>query len=220
MYNVLIGCDQAYYDKWAITLLGSIQHYAPWVSLHCHIVNPTNFKQLPYVSYTTETKDLSDPDVFAGYLQAVRFIKAYELFPNSEPVIVIDTDSICTQSFTEQEFDQVHLDQPVILYKEKTQRWLAGFISMGTGNFRKDFHDILLSIPLEKFKGFWDQTCLRTLNDQYKFKRCPSKWMIIGKSKNSNFLTLKGEQKELDEYLRRYKQIQSSIDIESDQSSD
>jgi len=74
MYNILIGCDQSYYDTWARTLLRSIQHYAPWVSLHCHIVNPSNtLTKLDHVSYTTEVRDLSDPNVFNGYLQQFVF---------------------------------------------------------------------------------------------------------------------------------------------------
>jgi hypothetical protein len=212
MYNILIGCDQTYYDTWARTLLRSIQHYAPWVSLHCHIVNPGNtLTRLDHVSYTTEERDLSDPNVFNGYLQAVRFLKAYELFPNNEPVIIVDADSICTRSFSQEQYDQVHLDHPVVLYKEKTTRWLAGFISMGSNTFRKDFYDLLMSKPIEEWSGFWDQTCLKQLDNKYNFTRCPSEWMSIGKLRNSHFLTLKGEQKETDKYLDQYIKIKKSI---------
>ena len=220
MYNILIGCDQSYYDTWATTLLWSIQHYAPWVNLHCHIVNPSNtLNKLDHVSYTTEERDLSDPDVFSGYLQAVRFLKAYELFPNNEPVIVVDTDSICTHSFTKEQFDQVHLDHPVVLYKEKTSRWLAGFISMGSNTFRKDFHDLLMSKPIEEWAGFWDQTCLKQLNDKHVFEKAPIDWMSIGKNGNESiFLTLKGEQKELEKYLGNYLKVKTQI--ENSQSSD
>ena len=219
MYNILIGCDQSYYDTWARTLLGSIQHYATWVSLHCHIVNPSNtFTQLDHVSYTTEERDLSNPDVFNGYLQAVRFLKAYELFPNNEPVIIVDTDSICTRSFTKEQFDQVHLNNPVVLYKEKTTRWLAGCISMGANTFRKDFYDLLMSKPIEEWSGFWDQTCLKQLSNTHNFIKCPPEWMSIGKLRNSHFLTLKGEQKETEKFLGAYRKIKT--DIQNSQSSD
>ena len=39
--NILVGCDQTYYDEWAVPLLKSINKHNPWINLHCHIVNPT-----------------------------------------------------------------------------------------------------------------------------------------------------------------------------------
>lgn len=209
---ILIGCDQKYYDQWATTLLRSIHYYAPWVKLHCHVVNPDNLKQIPNVSYTTEEKDLSDPDVFNGYLQAVRFLKAYELFPNNEPVIIVDADSICTHSFSQEQYDQVHLDTPVVLYKEKTTRWLAGFISMGSNTFRKDFYDLLMSKPIEEWSGFWDQKCLKQLSNTHNFIKCPTEWMSIGKNGlRSIFLTLKGDQKTTEKYLLYYNKVKAKV---------
>ena len=98
-----------------------------------------------------------------------------------------------------------------MLYKEKTSRWLAGFISMGSNTFRKGFYDLLMSKPIEEWSGFWDQTCLKQLDNKYNFTKCPSEWMSIGKLRNSHFLTLKGEQKETDKYLDQYIKIKKSI---------
>ena len=53
-YNILIGCDTIYYRDWGISLLASIQHYCPWINLHCHIVNPEEIDELPGVDYTYE----------------------------------------------------------------------------------------------------------------------------------------------------------------------
>ena len=92
MRTVLIGCDQAYYDTWAITLLRSIQYHAPWVSLHCHIVNPENLTKIPNVTYTTEHRIFSNDDAMTAYLQAVRFKVAYEEYSN-QPVMIVDADS-------------------------------------------------------------------------------------------------------------------------------
>ena len=45
--NILIGCDQSYYEQWAINLVKSIQHFNPFVQCHVHIVNPDNYQKLP-----------------------------------------------------------------------------------------------------------------------------------------------------------------------------
>jgi hypothetical protein len=210
--NILIGCDQKYYDQWATTLLRSIHYYAPWVNLHCHVVNPTKLKKLSFVNYTTEEKEFKDNVVKIGYLQAVRFLKAYELFPNDEPVLILDADSICTRSFNERLFDAIHQDNPVVLRKEKTNRWLAGFISLGTSTFRKDYYKLLTKKPIDQWAGFWDQQCLKKLSYEYDFIQCPTQWMSIGKNGNQSiFLTLKGDQKTSEKFLPYYNEIKRKI---------
>ena len=43
-YNVLVGCDQKYYNDWAENLILSIRHFNPWLTCHVHIVNPKKYK--------------------------------------------------------------------------------------------------------------------------------------------------------------------------------
>ena len=93
--HILVACDQKYYDKWAFNLLKSIQHFNshPWLSLHCHIVNPkeehTDWR-LEGVNYTTEKYDKGS----ITYLQAVRFLIESQKFKNDEHVRIPDADII------------------------------------------------------------------------------------------------------------------------------
>jgi len=96
--NILIGCDQSYYDDWAVPLLKSVQRHNPKVLLHCHIVNPTVENSLPNVSITTETREFLNDESKISYLQSARFIAANSKFRKNEKVIMIDADSICTRT--------------------------------------------------------------------------------------------------------------------------
>ena len=78
--NILIGCDQNYYEQWAINLIKSIRHFNPFVQCHVHIVNPGNYQKIPNVEYTTEFIGFPNEDVRIGYLQSVRFLKVAEKF--------------------------------------------------------------------------------------------------------------------------------------------
>src|SRR5210317_1926416 len=96
-YNVLIGCDQNYFDQWAVPLLQSINHHNPWLNLHCHIVNPTKENTLDSVSITHEKKDFLNNESKISYLQSVRFLAVANKFRKNEHVITLDADSICTR---------------------------------------------------------------------------------------------------------------------------
>ena len=70
--NILIGCDQNYYEQWAINLIKSIRHFNPFVQCHVHIVNPGNYQKIPNVEYTTEFID------FPIYLKVSKEEKDHE----------------------------------------------------------------------------------------------------------------------------------------------
>ena len=59
-YNILIACDQKYYDDWASVLLNTTHYHNPWIKLRCHVVNPVNLKKLDFVEYTTESISFSN----------------------------------------------------------------------------------------------------------------------------------------------------------------
>ena len=94
-YNVLLGCDQTYFDEWATPLLKSIQYHNPWLRLHCHIVNPTKQNKLQNVSITSESRSFHSEEAKISYLQAVRFLVAADKFSNNENVFTLDADTIC-----------------------------------------------------------------------------------------------------------------------------
>lgn len=202
-YNVLIGCDQAYYDKWGIELLLSIKRHNPQVSLHCHIINPERENILPDVDITTEERIFVNNNSRIAYLQAARFLIAAEKFSNNELIIILDADSICTRSFDDLEtlFSKQH-----ILKHHKEARWLAGFVTFIDNGFRNEYSSLLKETPVDEWAWGRDQYILNRLANKYNYKSLPIEWMSIGKNRcNSVFLTLKGKQKITNKYLNVYR---------------
>lgn len=210
VYNILIGCDQSYYDDWAVPLLNSIHRYNPRVVLHCHIVNPTVENSLANVSITTETREFLNDESKIAYLQSARFVAADSKFRKNEKVIMIDADSICTRTINDIEFSRLFSKQH-ILQHPKEARWLAGFVVFHDTGFREEYIKELCSIPVDDWKWGRDQLVLNALADKCNYQALPRTWMSIGKNKsNSVFLTLKGEQKTTDKYLGIYKKYKDS----------
>ena len=204
--NILIGCDQSYYEQWAINLIKSIRHFNPFVQCHVHIVNPGNYQKIPNVEYTTENINFPNEDVRIGYLQSVRFLKVAEKFSDKDLVMTLDADTICTRSFTPNDFIQT-ANKITCLRHLKDHHWLAGMVTFGQKGFKKQFRKLLMEKPIEDWKPFHDQEVLDTLSTKYKFNEQPRTlfWMSIGKNGNSSvFLTLKGNQKTKDKYLKIY----------------
>lgn len=209
-HTILIGCDQGYYDQWATNLLRSINKYAPWVKLHCHVVNPRDLAELPYVTYSTE--EFKDPPL--GYLEAVRFKVAHELYPNDE-LIILDADCICRRPFSQGDFDQLHQQGTTILRNTKNMRWLAGFVCPGNTAFLARLHQQLMSKPCEKWQSYWDQNCIKTvLRDMVAHELSPNwlRWNKIGKD-DPVFYTIKGkDHKHEAKYKKSYDQALEALD--------
>ena len=204
-YSILIACDQTYYDNWATTLLNSIYHHNPWITLRCHVVNPSNFKKLDFVKYTTESILFTNDTSKIAYLQAARFIAAAKI-PTSECVITLDADTICTREFTQEEFNKL-FEKQYVLQHPKDSRWLAGLVSFGPNDFRYRYAELLNSKPLDEWEWGRDQRVMPQLDKEFTFVPVDKKWMSIGKNKtNSAFLTLKGDQKITDKYLNIFKE--------------
>lgn len=204
-YNVVVGCDQSYFDIWATPLLHSIQKRMPWLSLHCHIVNPTNQNKLDNVSITYEHREFASDTAKIAYLQAVRFLVVANKFSDNEKVFTLDADTICTKHVDQSAFSAVFRHQ-YVLQHPKESRWLAGFVTFGNNGFRQEYAKQLESVPVNEWNWGRDQTVLSQLADQFNFKALPKEWMSIGKNKSgSAFLTLKGEQKETEKYLEVYR---------------
>ena len=204
VYNILVACDHIYYVDWAEHLLKSIHYHAPWVRLHCHIVNPQEFKKLGYVDYTFESISFTSEDSRIGYLQAVRFLVVADKFNNDELVMTLDADTICTKTFTEQDlsllFESLH-----VLSRPKDFRWLAGLVTFDQSNFRQDFANRLRDNPVSEWKIGCDQEVLVKLAETYNFTPVGVPWMAIGKTRVPTvFITLKGNQKTIDKYLSAF----------------
>ena len=205
LYNILIGCDQTYYDTWAVPLLLSIQRHNPWIHLHCHIVNPTKENNLTNVSITHEHRVFSSDESKISYLQSIRFLAVANKFSQNEKVITLDADTICTRAIEKIEIERL-FEKQYVLKHHKEDRWLAGFVSFNDNGFRQEYATELNSIPVNNWKWGRDQTILNNLADEYQFEKLDQLWMAIGKNRNSSaFLTLKGEQKETDKYLNVYR---------------
>jgi hypothetical protein len=202
-YSILIGCDQAYYNDWGITLLKSIIYHNPWIKLRCHVVNPDNLEELDTVEYTTEYLEFVSDEVRISYLQAVRFIAASKI-PMNENFITLDTDTICARSFTEEDFGTLFEKQHVMQH-HKQARWLACLVTFGQDNFRIRYAELLNQIPLDQWQWGRDQLIMPQLDKEYNFSPVGTKWIISGKIKNDSvFLTLKGDQKITNKYLTGY----------------
>ena len=204
-YNILIGCDQTYYDQWAVPLLASIQRHNPCINLHCHIVNPTKENSLENVDITSEQLEFISDESKISYLQSVRFLTVADKFCKNENVITLDADSICTRVITDKDLFELFENQYVLRH-HKDQRWLAGFITFNNNGFRQEYAQELRSIPIENWEWGRDQLILNSLSESYNFISLPWHWMGIGKNKNDcAFLTLKGEQKKINKYLNIYR---------------
>ena len=204
-YNILIGCDQTYFDKWAVPLLSSIQRHNPWINLHCHIVNPTKENTLDSVSITSERIEFVNDESKISYLQSVRFLAVANKFRKNEHVITLDADSICTRKIGTTAIERL-FEKQYVLKHHKENRWLAGFVVFNDNGFREEYALQLNSVPVDKWKWGRDQTVLNQLADEYKFEKLDPLWMAIGKNRNASaFLTLKGEQKETEKYLNVYR---------------
>jgi hypothetical protein len=204
-YNILIGCDQNYYDTWAVPLLQSIQRHNPWIQLHCHIVNPTKDNTLDNVDITYEQIEFVSDEVKISYLQSVRFLAVANKFSKNEPVITLDADTICTRKIGKIAIERLFEKQHVLKH-HKEDRWLAGFVTFNDNGFRQEYSKELQSLSLEKWRWGRDQTILNQFVKDYKFEPVDKLWMAIGKNRHhSAFLTLKGEQKITDKYLNIYR---------------
>jgi len=202
-YSILIACDQLYYDDWGIGLLKSINHHSPWIKLRCHVVNPINLEKLEFVEYTVEEIEFQNDEVKIAYLQAVRFIAASKI-PMNESFITLDADTICTRSFTEEEFATL-FDAHYVMQHPKDGRWLAGLVTFGQDDFRHQYAKALNSKPIRDWKWGRDQLVMPQLDNEYNFMPVGVEWITVGKNKNdSAFLTLKGDQKTTDKYLEKF----------------
>ena len=204
-YNVLLGCDQTYFDEWATPLLKSIQYHNPWLRLHCHIVNPTKQNKLQNVSITSESRSFHSEEAKISYLQAVRFLVAADKFSNNENVFTLDADTICTRKIGSGAAIENLFKRQHVLKHHKEDRWLAGFVVFNQNGFRQTFSQELRSVPYEDWLWGRDQTILNMFIKEFKFEPVHKLWMSIGKNKsNSAFLTLKGKQKTTEKYLEKF----------------
>jgi hypothetical protein len=203
-YNILIGCDQEYYDEWGVNCLESIQKYAPWINLHCHVVNPSELYQIPGVSYTTEEKEFVSDNHKVSYLQCIRFIIAPRVFKSDELVMAIDSDFVCVNTFTEEDFEKI-AQRITILQHPKSAKWLAGAVTFGTGDFRKEFVKELYADDDDFWPVGRDQNIIAALSTKYKYETLPKEWINTGKATDTAFfLTLKGGQKVQTNFVEAY----------------
>jgi len=205
VYNLVVGVDQNYFDKWATPLLNSIITRNPNLKLHCHIVNPTKTNKIKDVDITEETLAFDNETSKISYLQSVRFLVAANKFSTLENVMTIDADTICARSYIQEEIEALFSKQHVLQHF-KDGRWLAGLIAFHNSSFRQDFAKEIQSKPLEEWEWGRDQNVLAKFSDEYNFVSAPRNWISIGKNgAESIFLTLKGNQKHKDKYLHIYK---------------
>ena len=213
---ILISCDSLYYKDWGIALLTSMQVHVPWINLHCHIVNPArHYRKIPGVTYTIEERTFANEESKIGYLQAARFLAVRDQCHPNDFVMTIDCDSICVTPFSEKNFLQLFTtNETPVLQHPKHKGWLAGLVTFNRSNFRNDFADMLLDVPIDEWKIGRDQVILAQLAVKYNFSPVHRPWMNIGKLRlGTRFLTLKGAQKTSPKYLPGYEKSKAIIDL-------
>jgi len=207
MYNVLLGCDNLYYNKWTKNCIRSIQKFAPWINITVIIVNPIDLEKITNVRYIFNYINFENENSKIAYYQSVRFLKCVEVFPDEKFIMSIDCDTILTRPFSQEEFlsicKTIHIQR-----HQKDVRWMAGLVTYGTDVlFRKQLKEKLLSIPIKNWVYGWDQTVINELSKDFNYnKLLVGDWMSFGRG-NGKFLTLKGDQKISQEYLEKYKSI-------------
>ena len=209
--HILLSCDQAYYQDWAINCAKSIQHWVPWMQVSINLINTdTSIQKIPGVKYYHTSVDFSGFQSVAAYYQASRFLVASELFRDGDRVMILDCDTVCTKSFTQAEFAEV-CDRISVLWHLKSSRWLAGLVTLGPNlDFAKEYRRRLLEKDPSEWQYGHDQDILKQLADRYNFaKEPPGNWISIGKGKGT-FLTLKGDQKQSKKYLDPFLKITTS----------
>lgn len=205
--NILIACDNEYYNRWTINLIKSIQTYSTEIRITVIVVNPSHITELPGVQYVYDNIDFPNETCKIPYYQAVRFLKCYDIFSNKELVMSIDCDSICRKKIDSTEFRMVCSTVHVLKHPLK-DRFLAGMITFGHNNkFRKRFKEMLLSKPIEEWSYGWDQEVLSHLHKEFNYDLLDHNWMSIGKVADGIFYTLKGSQKDKPNFLERYNRI-------------
>lgn len=213
MNNILLSCDWNYYNDWARWCIKSIKHYNPWINITTHIINPLDQDEIPGVRYEYEQVDLTQYKEPVAYYQAARFIKVAELFDDTDLVMTLDCDTVCTQSFSQEEFETL-ANQVSVLHHHKADRWLAGLVTYGTENFRHDYRQQLLDKSYDDWTYGLDQVVLADLNEIYQFNEVKvGTWISLGKGQGT-FLTLKGTQKTNSKYLGVYQTTIKTINDE------
>lgn len=206
MYNLLVACDQVYYQDWCITFLKTLHLHVPWLKLHCHLVNADTVQKLPYVDYTHEQVEYINDDQKLGYLQAVRFLAVADKFKNNERVIVLDCDSLCVRPFTPEEFATLFEQQYVLRHTKIDRRWMAGFVTFKDNHFRQAYAARLRAKPVAEWLPGWDQDVMKEICEEYNFVELSKDWITVGKHNGrSAFFTSKGSQKFKEKYLARYR---------------
>lgn len=211
MYNILLACDTSYYNQWTKNCIKSIKHFVPWVDITVIVVNPYKIEQLPDIKYVFDYVDFKNNSSKIPYYQAVRFLKCAEIFPDNSFVMSIDCDTVLTQKFSKEDFvsvcESIHVQR-----HQKDKRWMAGLVTFGNSiDFRNRIKEKLLSIPIEDWKYGWDQEVLKSLSDEFIFKKLMvGDWMSFGRGRGK-FLTLKGDQKNALGYLEIYNEIIGGI---------
>jgi hypothetical protein len=213
LINLLISCDQSYYELWGETCLKSIQKFSPAVKLHANIVNATKIEELPGVKYHYDSQEFSSEDHRIGYLQCSRFIKSAELFQNKEPVVTIDCDTICWREITVEQWNRLSSNIYVLRHHKKP-RWLAGLVSFGRDNsFREDLKKRLLEFPFDRLRSGIDQKVLRNLSETYEFHETIVGDIMSFYRGHAPLVTFKGEQKDHKESMLHYHTVKRSLGL-------
>lgn len=213
MLNLLISCDQNYYDAWGINCLKSIKKFSPQIKLHANIVNPTDVIKIPEVEYYYDTQSFMSDDHKISYLQNSRFIKCGEIFSKNEPALTIDCDTVCWRTIPYDVWEKLS-SKIYVLKHHKKPRWLAGLVSYGKENsFRQELRQRLLDFPTNKLRPGVDQKVLSKLNETYQYQETLVGEIMSFSKGRAPLVTFKGEQKDDEDTMVRYRHLLKRLEL-------
>lgn len=206
-HHILLSCDEIYYREWTMNCARSIQHHVPWMQITINLVNTTDaVEKIPGIRYHHTEIDFSGFRSPVAYYQASRFLVADELFKDTDHVMLLDCDTVCTRSFSPEEFVEI-CSRVSVLWNQKSGRWLAGLVTLGANlDFIKEYKRHLLLADPSRWSYGYDQDALKNLAQQFNFSPVTfGQWISLGKGPGI-FLTLKGSQKQKSKYLNLFQQ--------------
>lgn len=233
---IYFSCNKDYYYRFGIPLLNSILHTVEFLDVHIHLIlkpqdiGDINLKRDNRVSYTHEIiddeflssipinhsrikegKDIWNTEnelevIEKTYYASARFMRLDELFNDEQYVFQIDCDSICRNSFGQNDYRRLTEDVRLMPKPKDPDVIIASSICLGTGKTGKQFKSRFAQKLKEAFAtgAYWyvDQDILKEVADETEWKTIPFVWNSWKIATYDLFVTGKGDRKEKDKFKK------------------
>lgn len=231
-YEVIYtGCDENYYELYAVPLIISILNQIDWIAVHCHVVFENNYKEIflkhPRLTHTYEiiddnfinsipinskaTMKLEKYDTELTpkiiYFASCRFMQLEKIFEGDKRILQIDSDSILFKPFSKKDFYQLTDSVRAMRKPKSPEKIMASTLSCGNNNegilFRKKLSKKMFEVFSSGAYWFVDQVVLQDFFSDLVFEPISLEWNTWSFKKRSAFFrTAKGNKKETNEMYK------------------